>query len=158
MFSCQPFAWDVMIQKCLNNNDVSQYRHDNMIYSMIHNFMSNICYFTNMVLTQLMNLGIVSLTLHKLSKIILWKYTMPEITFMVRFSSWNFVCVPKASLWAHIQSFSLKFSWEVWFLQCKNFERIFCRARKMLVNHPLGTLYCHSKILPKKFVSRCISW
>ena len=57
IFSWQPFAWDVMMQKCLNNNDVSQYRHDSMIYSTIHNFMSNICYFTNMALTQLMNLG-----------------------------------------------------------------------------------------------------
>ena len=55
-------------------------------------------------------LGVVSLTFHKLSKIISREYTMPEITFTVRISSWNFVRVPKAWFWAHIQSFSLDFS------------------------------------------------
>ena len=40
----------------------------------------------------------ISLTFHKLSEIISWKYTMLEIIFMVRISSWNFVRVPKASL------------------------------------------------------------
>ena len=43
--------------------------------------------------------GPVSLTFLELSKIISWKNTMPEITFMVRISSWNFVRVPKAWLW-----------------------------------------------------------
>ena len=45
-----------------------------------------------------------------LSKIISWKYTISGNTFMVRISSWNFVRVPKAWLWAHVQGFSLKFT------------------------------------------------
>ena len=81
-------------------------------------------------------LGVVSLTFRDLSKIILQKYTIPEITFMMRISSWNFVCVPKAWLWAHVQSFSLKFSSEVWFLQYTNFEIISWRARETLVKQP----------------------
>ena len=54
--------------------------------------------------------GVVSQTLCEHSKIISWKYTMPEITLMARISSWNFVCVPKAWLCAYIQNFSLKLS------------------------------------------------
>ena len=46
---------------------------------------------------------VVSLLFRKLSKIILQKYTMPQITFMVRISSWNFVSV-------HVKIFILKFS------------------------------------------------
>ena len=42
--------------------------------------------------------GAVSLTFCKLSKIISLEYTMPEITFIVRISSWNFALAPKA--WA----------------------------------------------------------
>ena len=57
-----------------------------------------------------MYLGVVTLTFRELSKIILRKYTILEITFMVRISSWNFVRGPKAMLWAHTQSSSLKFS------------------------------------------------
>ena len=34
-------------------------------------------------------LGVVSLTFRELYKIISQKYAMPEITFMVRISSWN---------------------------------------------------------------------
>ena len=34
-------------------------------------------------------MGVVSLTFCELSKIISWKYTMSEITFMARISSWN---------------------------------------------------------------------
>ena len=41
---------------------------------------------------------------------------------MVRISSWNFVRVPKAWLWTHIQSVSLKFSWKLWFLQIHKFQ------------------------------------
>ena len=88
--------------------------------------------------------GVVSLTLRELSKIISRKYTMPEITYMVRISSWNFVREPKARLWAHVQSFNLKFSWEVRFLQCINSERIFWRARETLVKQPPGCLlHCY---------------
>ena len=86
----------------------------------------------------LMILGVVSLTFCELSKIISRRYTMPEMTFMVRISSWNFVRVPKAWLWAHVQSFSLKFSLQVWFLQYTSFERIFWRARETLVKQPPG--------------------
>ena len=42
-------------------------------------------------------------------KIISRKYTMPETTYMMRISSWNFVRVPKVWLWALVQIFSLKF-------------------------------------------------
>ena len=84
--------------------------------------------------------GVVSLTFRELSKIISRKYTTPEITFTVRISSWNFVRVPKAWLWAHVQSFSLKFSSQVLFLQYTNFERIFWRARETLVKQPPGIL------------------
>ena len=59
---------------------------------------------------QNIELGVVSLTFRELSKIILRKYTMPEMTFIMRISCWNFVRAPKAWLWAHVQSFSLKFS------------------------------------------------
>ena len=44
--------------------------------------------------------GTVPLTFRKLSNIISRKYIMPEITFMGRSSSWNFVGVSKASCWA----------------------------------------------------------
>ena len=44
--------------------------------------------------------GVVSLTFRELSKIISRKYTLPVIKFLVRVSSWNFVRVPKAWLWA----------------------------------------------------------
>ena len=46
--------------------------------------------------------GGVSLTFREHSKIISRKYTMPEITFMVRISSWNFLRVPRALLWAYV--------------------------------------------------------
>ena len=52
----------------------------------------------------------VSLTFRELSKIILQKYTMPEIAFKMRIKRWNFVGVPKTWLWVHVQSFSLNFS------------------------------------------------
>ena len=81
--------------------------------------------------------GAVSLTFRELSKEILRKYTMPKIPFMVKISSWNFVRVPKAWLWAHLQSFSLKFS-QVRFLRYTNFERKFWRARETLVKRPPG--------------------
>ena len=47
--------------------------------------------------------GAISLPFCKLSKIIFLKYIMPEITLIVRITSWNFVCVTKAWLWTHIQ-------------------------------------------------------
>ena len=83
--------------------------------------------------------GVVSLTFRELSKIISRKYTTPEITFMIRISSWNLVRVPKAWLWAHVQSFNLKFWSQALFLQYTNFERIFWRARKTLVKQPPGS-------------------
>ena len=66
------------------------------------------------------------------------KYTIPEITFMVSISSWNFVCVPKAMLWAHVHSISLKFSSDLQFMQYTNFQRISWRVCKMLVKQPTG--------------------
>ena len=63
-----------------------------------------------LILISLDKQGPVSQTFCKLSKIISWKYTILGITFMMRISSWNFVHVPKAWLWAHVHCFSLKFS------------------------------------------------
>ena len=77
--------------------------------------------------------GAVSRTFRELPKTFSQKYTTPEITFMVRISIWKFVRVPKARLWAHVQSFSLKFSSNVLFVQYTNFERSFWRARETLV-------------------------
>ena len=85
-------------------------------------------------------LGVVSLTFRELSKIISRKYTTQEITFMIRISNWNFVRVPKAWLWAHVQSFILKFWSQALILQYTNFERIFWRARETLVKQPPGSL------------------
>ena len=68
--------------------------------------------------------GIVSLTFLELSKIISWKYTMPEITFMVR-----------------ISSFSLKFSQKVRFLQYTKISREYLgELSKHLWNSPLQVL------------------
>ena len=50
------------------------------------------------------NKKVVSLIFCGISKLNLQKYTMPEIIFIVTISSWTFVCVPKAWLWAHVQS------------------------------------------------------
>ena len=51
-------------------------------------------------------LGVVSLMFRELSKIISRKCIKQEITFVVRILNWNFVGVPKAWLWAHVQNFS----------------------------------------------------
>ena len=54
--------------------------------------------------------GVVSLTFHELSKIFSRILCTAEIVLLMRMSSWHFVRVPKAMLWAHVQSFSLKSS------------------------------------------------
>ena len=54
--------------------------------------------------------GVVSLTFRKLFKIFSRDLYIAEIIVLMRISCWNFVCVPKAMLSAHVQSFSLKFS------------------------------------------------
>ena len=74
--------------------------------------------------------SVVSLTFHKFSKIISWKYTKPEFTYMVRISSWNFIRVPKAWLWAHVQIFSLKFSCKIQILQYTSFREHFGELAK----------------------------
>ena len=56
------------------------------------------------------HLGAVSLTFGELSKILSRNLCIAEIVLLMRISSWNFVRVPKAMLWAHAQSLSLKFS------------------------------------------------
>ena len=45
----------------------------------------------------------------------------------------------QSKAWAHVQSFSLKFSSQVLFVQYTNFEIIFWRARETLVKQPPGT-------------------
>ena len=81
------------------------------------------------------NLGVVSLIFCEFSKIILRKYTMPDIIFMVKFQAETLYVCPKPCF-GYTYSFSLKFSWEVRFLPHTNFERMFCRARKTIVKHP----------------------
>ena len=76
-------------------------------------------------------LGVVSLMFCELSKIISQKYTMPEITYMVRISSWNFVLLPKAWLEFLISTILLY----------TNFERIFWRACKMLVKQSQDQIF-----------------
>ena len=62
-----------------------------------------------------------------------------EIVIVMRISSWNFVRVPKAMLWAHEQCFSLKFSPYMQYLALCIFGRIFWRAREMFVKQPPGS-------------------
>ena len=76
---------------------------------------------------------------------------------MIRISSWNFVCVPKAWLWAHIQSFSLKFWSQALFLQYTNFERIFWRARETLVKQPPGLSWA-SQAITETTYQIMLSW
>ena len=65
---------------------------------------------TRSVWCKLMSRGGVSLAFCELSKIFSRNLCIAEIVLLMRISSWNFVCVPKAMLWAHIHSFSLKLS------------------------------------------------
>ena len=86
--------------------------------------------------------GVVSLTFHELSKIFSWNLCIAEIILLFRISSWNFVRVPKAMLWSHVQSFSLKFSPWMWFLALYIFARLFWRARETLVKQtPILCIY-----------------
>ena len=80
--------------------------------------------------------GVVSLMFHELSKIFSRYLCIAEIILLMRISSWNFVCVPTAMLWAHIQSFSLKFSPWMWFLVLYIFARLFWRPHKTLMKQP----------------------
>ena len=56
------------------------------------------------------NQGVISLMFHELSNIFSRNFCIAEIVFLMIILSWNFVRVPKAMLWPHVQSFSLKFS------------------------------------------------
>ena len=84
--------------------------------------------------------GVVSQTFRELSKTTWRKHTIPEITFMMRISSWDFVRVPKAWLWAHVQI-------SAWYSHKKydfcntqmSTRRIFWRAREMLMKQPPGS-------------------
>ena len=82
---------------------------------------------------------VVSLKFRELSKTFSRNLCIAEIVLFVRISSWNFVRVPKATLWAHVQSFNLKFSTQKWFPARFVFARLFWRARKTLVKQPLAT-------------------
>ena len=53
-------------------------------------------------------LGVVSLTFREIYKIISRKYTMPEIIYIVKISSWNFVRVPKSMALGTRTKFELK--------------------------------------------------
>ena len=97
--------------------------------------------------------GFVPLAFRYLSKIISRKCTMPEIIFMLRFSSWNFVRVSKEWFGAHVHSSNLKFSQEVQFRQYTNFERISWRARETLEKQPPGKSNSAAMPLKIKFSS-----
>ena len=88
------------------------------------------------------SLGVVSLRFRELSKIISWKYTMPETTFMLRISSWNFARVPKAWLWHTYKVSAWNYHKKYDFCKYTNFERISGRACEMLVKQPTGNLPC----------------
>ena len=84
-------------------------------------------------------------TFRELSKILSRNLRYAEIILLTRISSWNFVHVPNAMLWAHVHSFSLEFSLLVWFLPLYIFARSFYRARESLVKHTRG----HAEFLSK---------
>ena len=86
-----------------------------------------------------MTQGVVSLTFCELSKIFSRNLCIAEIVLLMKISNWNFVRVPNAMLWAHIQSFILKFSPQMWFLALLCiFTRLFWRARETLLILPPG--------------------
>ena len=76
---------------------------------------------------------VVPLTFCELSKIISRKYTKQEMTFMVRIST----CA-QSMTFGTCTKFQLEIFIEVRFLQYRNFERIFWRARETLVKQPPG--------------------
>ena len=59
-----------------------------------------------------------------------------EIVLLMRISSWNFVHVSKAMFCAHIQSFTLKFSPEMWFLALCIFREIILESSWNVVKQP----------------------
>ena len=95
--------------------------------------------------------GVVSLTFREFSKIISQKYTIPEITF----SGDNFklkLCTC-AWLWAHVKSFSLKFSQEIRFLQYTNFKRIILESLQNVSETTPRRLHsCQIKCPSKEFL------
>ena len=74
--------------------------------------------------------GVISLTFGELSKVFSWNLCIAEIVVLMRISSWNFVSVPKAWLWAHVQSFSLKFYPSMWFPVLCIFARLFWESSR----------------------------
>ena len=82
--------------------------------------------------------GVVSRTFRELSKIFSRNLCVVEIALPMSISSWNFVRVPKAKLWTHVHSFSLKLSPQIWLLALYIFARLFWRARETLVKQPPG--------------------
>ena len=78
-------------------------------------------------------LMVVSLTFRELTEIISRKYAMPEITFMVRISSWNpCMCAQSMALGTR-KKFQLEILTRSRFLQCTNFERISWRSLETFV-------------------------
>ena len=66
-------------------------------------------------------LGSVSLAFLKLSKTLSQNLCIAEIELLMKISSWNFVCVPKACFWANIQNVS---AWNFHHI-CDFWHRIF---------------------------------
>ena len=81
----------------------------------------------------------VSLTFRKLSKeVISRKYTMPEITFMVRISSWNCMCVRTMGLVTSTK-FQLEILMRSMIYAIHKFQENIWRACKTFVKQPRAT-------------------
>ena len=61
-----------------------------------------------------------------------------KIILLMRMPIWNFVRVPKAMLWAHVQSFRLTFSVWMLFLALYIFAGLFWRTPETVVKQPPG--------------------
>ena len=92
---------------------------------------------SNALWTHMIGVG-VSLMAHEVSNIFSRNLGIMKIGFLMRISSWNFVYLPREWLWTHMQSSSLKFSPQMWFLALYIFARLFWRAWEMLVKQPPG--------------------
>ena len=78
--------------------------------------------------------GCITNVARALQKYYLEIFVLRKLYFWWEFQAETLYACPKP--WAHIQSFSLKFSPQMWFLAWYNFTSLFWRARKMLVKHP----------------------
>ena len=96
-------------------------------------------YFPIFWLRLFQRLGVVSLTFRGLSQTFSRNLCIAKLVLCMIISSWHFVHVPKAMVWAHVQSVRLKLTPQIWFPALCIFVRSFWRARKTLANQPPGS-------------------